>query len=385
MKKIGILTMFFQQRNIGGLLQCYALTYFLRQNGYQAEQILFNYKVYDTLAYPVYRRFHPRKVTLSLIYRYIRNKLSPLRLWNIRHKLHIQNQVADKFLQQIPHGSQVYNNTTIKQTNKFYDIFVVGSDQIWHTDLLPHFVYFGEFVHNGKKVVSYAASTNMRYFKGEEDTFVKKLSYLTNISVREKTLKEYIERITDKKATVVLDPTLLLSPKEWLEISNPKPVPQRPYIFCYFLGSKSVWQRQKAQEYAYKYGYEIIHLPYIMYNIRSADKYLKGQGLYDVGPKEFIALINGAQCVFTDSFHGMAFSINFGKNFYVFNRDDNAGPDSMNTRITDTLEIFGLTNRHITDKNTILDDKMVDFSEARRILEAKKQQSVNWLLDVLRD
>ena len=184
---------------------------------------------------------------------------------------------------------------------------------------------------------------------------------------------------------MVLDPTFLLSPQQWLKIANPTPVPQKPYIFCYFLGGKTTWQRQKAQAYTDKYGYQVVHLPYIMRSIRPADRFLRSQGRYDVGPREFIALINGAQCVFTDSFHGLAFSINFGKNFYVFNRDDQSGPDSMNARITDTLATFGLTARHITDKNAVLDNKPLDFTHAHEVLAREKNFSINWLLNALND
>ena len=37
----------------------------------------------------------------------------------------------------------------------------------------------------------------------------------------------------------------------------------------------------------------------------------------DVGPKEFLTLIRNAKAVFTDSFHGCAFSIIYKKQFYV--------------------------------------------------------------------
>ena len=261
----------------------------------------------------------------------------------------------------------------------------MGSDQVWNTDLLPLSAYYGEFAAPDKKVISYAASSNVRRFLPRaEKLFIKKLARLNAISVREKTLKDYIERITPYKATVVLDPTFLLSPQEWLKIANPAPVPQKPYIFCYFLGGKSAWQRKIAQAYADKYGYEVVHLPYIMQSIRPADRFLKGQGRYDVGPREFIALINSAECVFTDSFHGLAFSINFGKNFYVFNRNDQSGPQSMNARITDTLAMFGLTSRYIMDKNAVLDNKPLDFTKAHEILAREKEFSINWLLNALK-
>ena len=385
MKKIGILTHYCNSKNIGGLLQACAIVNFLSAKGYVAEQISFPFN-YGKLHNIVY----PRKITLKNIIKFPFNRIKGLyfSLLNkqIAAKINHQNKLFSEFEHFIPHSNVIYNNTNIVQANKEYEIFITGSDQVFASYLLPLSSYYGEFTTPDKKVLSYAASSDVKQMPGRyEQVFIQKLSRLNAISVREKTLKDYIERITDKKATVVLDPTFLLSPQQWLKIANPTPVPQKPYIFCYFLGGKTTWQRQKAQAYTDKYGYQVVHLPYIMRSIRPADRFLRSQGRYDVGPREFIALINGAQCVFTDSFHGLAFSINFGKNFYVFNRDDQSGPDSMNARITDTLATFGLTARHITDKNAVLDNKPLDFTHAHEVLAREKNFSINWLLNALND
>ena len=389
MKTVGILTHYYKSKNIGGLLQAYALPAFLRLNGKPAEQVSFNYLVLDEdtsrLRWQLFwDQFTPKKLVrqvaarLKRFYRFGSQKA-------ISVKVQTQDTILEEFEQFIAHSAQVYTNTTIAQANAHYDAFVIGSDQVFASYLLPFLAFYGEFAAPDKKVISYAASSNAKQFSPKtEKFFVRKLARLDAISVREKTLKNYIERITDKKAAVVLDPTFLLSPGEWLKIANPAPVPQKPYIFCYFLGESAVWQREKAREYADKYGYELVHLPYIMRTIRPADRVLQGQGRYDVGPREFIALVNQAACVFTDSFHGMAFSINFGKNFYVFDRDDKSGANSMNARITDTLNMLGLTNRRITDKNAVLDNAPLDFTRACEILQAEKEKSISWLLSALK-
>ena len=394
MNHIGILSHYHKSKNIGGLLQSYALVTFLNKNGFQTEQISFDYDFFDKKSkkirlelfldkYPIYKLPF---IFVYKIYFYIVKIFKKYKNKRISKFIQIQNQIAEEFENFIPHSKEKYNTTNIQNANKNYDIFISGSDQVFCTYLLPLSAYYGEFALPFKKVISYAASSNTKKFTQKaEDLFVKKLQRLNKISVREKTLKNYIEKISSKKAELVLDPTFLLSSNDWLEISNPKNIPNKKYIFCYFLGSKSSWQRQKAQEYADEYGYEVVHLPYIMRTIRPSDKYLTGQGRYDVGPREFIALINNAECVFTDSFHGLAFSINFNKNFYIFDRDDETGTKSMNARITDTLEMFGLQKRHITNKNDILDNILVDFTNAHKILEQEKQKSINWLLNALKE
>ena len=387
MKKIGIITHYFRSKNIGGLLQSYALAVLLNVHNIRAEQISLSQQ-YDANSKKIYRYLYP--ITFKKLIRYpffrAKNFYQKIRNKKICGKLKNQNKIFETFEQFILHSKQQYTNANIAEANKNYDIFLIGSDQVFASYLLSLSAFYGEFTSTDKKVISYAASSDVKNFPPKaENLFKQKLKRFNKISVREKTLKDYIEKITDKKVAVVLDPTFLLSPDEWLKIANPKPIPQKPYIFCYFLGEKSAWQRKKAQEYADKYGYEVVHLPYIMQSIRLADQYLKGQARYDVGPREFIALINGAKCIFTDSFHGLAFSINFGKNFYVFNRDDKFGPNSMNARVTDTLATFGLTARHITDNKAVLNNVPFDFTHAHEVLACEKEKSINWLLDALRN
>jgi len=399
MKKIGILTHYYKSDNIGGLLQAYALPYILNKYSYKSEQISFDFNVYRTYNREKYNELFVNKnskITLKKIIKYPFRKVKNFIVKNLvlkkiylqdiilKGKIDLQNNIIKEFEEYILHSDQIYTIPNIYNTNKFYDAFIIGSDQVFSSYLLFINVFYGEFVNEDKPVISYGASTNLTKFPPKaEKLFADKLQRFNAISVREKTLKEYIESITDKKVTVVLDPTFLLTPKEWLKVSNPQIIPNKKYIFCYFLGSKSVWQRKVAQAYADKYGYEVIHLPYIMRNIRSADKYLKGQDRYDVGPREFISLINNAECIFTDSFHGMVFSINFNKKFYVFNRDDKSGNLSMNARITDMLDMLGLSSWYITDEKAILDNNVIDYTQVNKILKEEKEKSIKWLLNAL--
>jgi len=388
MKRIGILTHYYQSKNIGGLLQAYALCAFLRKHETAAEQIAFRFRPYSPQAHETYRRLFPQRKTLKKFVRYLPYRLKQIFLrWRNRQiapQVAAQNSIFAKFEQFIPHSTGVYTEQTIRQANACYDVFITGSDQVFASYLLPFSAYYGEFAAPDKKVLAYAASSDMKQFPPQAKTFfAQKIMRIDALSVREKTLKAYIERISDKKVTLVLDPTFLLTPEEWLQIANPAAVPPKPYILCYFLGEKSRWQRQKARAFADTYGYELVHLPYIMGAIRPADELLGGRGLYTVGPREFIALVQQAQCIFTDSFHGMAFALNFGKNFYVFDRDDASGAGSMNARITDTLDMLGLSQRRITDPNAVLDNTPLDFSSPQRLLQEQKQLSQKWLMSAL--
>lgn len=82
------------------------------------------------------------------------------------------------------------------------------------------------------------------------------------LGVREKSGAELIERLTGRKAVVVLDPTLLLNKEEWAQAIPVKPVLENDYIFCYFLGANSE-HRKVAEELSRKTGIPLYDMPHI--------------------------------------------------------------------------------------------------------------------------
>jgi hypothetical protein len=57
----------------------------------------------------------------------------------------------------------------------------------------------------------------------------------------------------------------------------------------------------------------------------------------------------------------------------------------MNARITDMLDMLGLSSRHITDKNAVLDNNNINYTQANKILKKEKDKSMNWLLNSLKN
>lgn len=66
--------------------------------------------------------------------------------------------------------------------------------------------------------------------------------------------------------------------------------------------------------------------------------------LFVIDPGEFLYMIKNAAYVLTNSFHAVAFSIKFNKEFYVFDRKEN-GVAGMFSRIETIAKLFGLENR----------------------------------------
>ena len=84
--------------------------------------------------------------------------------------------------------------------------------------------------------------------------------------------------------------------------------------------------------------------------------------------------------VFTDSFHGVVFSILFQKPFYIFEREDEYV--SMNSRIETLLNKFCLTDRTIKNYNQNLTFEC-DFSKTDEILRVEREKSLEYLKNAL--
>ena len=258
-----------------------------------------------------------------------------------------------------------------------YDFFVVGSDQVWNPNLeqvnMPLPIKFLNFVPPEKKI-AYAASIGLKEIPAEFVNFCRQgIASFNHISVREKNAVELIKNLTGRDAELVLDPVLLLTVDEWETISqrpswlNEKY--QRGYILTYFLGERPVD--------AIKILSKNFNLPTI--NLFDANIF----NHYTSGPDEFLYLLANATLVFTNSFHGTAFSILFKKPFIFFNKD--IWVSGVLERITSLLKMFNLEDRILTAKNGYKIDSPleIDFSVRDKILPQERLKALNFLVTAL--
>ena len=172
------------------------------------------------------------------------------------------------------------------------------------------------------------------------DKMKKLIGRFKHLSIREQQGAELIRRLCDKNAKVVLDPTLLLSPKEWKTfeqqaVYETSLLPNK-YIICYFLGDYTQYM-QKVKEISNK-----LHMPYFIipqFKLQSQDEHCVP---FDVGPAEFLKLWSHAAYAITDSFHGVAFSLNYNKPFSVFKRFKEDARDNQNSRVVNILKLVNL-------------------------------------------
>ena len=260
------------------------------------------------------------------------------------------------------------------------DAVVVGSDQLWLPVNIAGGYYSLDFVEGSCRKVSYATSFGVselpeRYMR-EVTRFLPTFSA---VSVREDSGADLTERATGSRPAVVCDPTMLLPRGEWGTVADDSLAPDAPYAFCYFLG-RNLWQRDCARREADRRGLKLVAIAhpdeYVKYDDSYADVYP-----WDAGPAEWVGLLSHADMVFTDSFHGTAFSNIFERPFVSFRRHHDMGAQSTNSRLDTLLGRLGLPGR-ICESPEAFDGiagSDVDFDASRPRLERFRSESLAWL------
>lgn len=378
MKKIGIITIL-KCNNFGAELQAYATQKKLNLMGYDAEII-------DMLYYkhPDFKRTKKSKPFVKQsakgrIIEFIKfSILNPI-IYNIvplfSKNMKTRNSKFDEFHEKNTKLSETYKSVDQLYSNcNEYDAYVVGSDQVWNPgtgmNIEPFFLTFAP---EGKKKISYASSFGVTSLpKQSEEKFKELLNGLDSISVRETAGANIVKQVTGREARVVLDPTLLLNKKEWEECSSGFNPNKNGYVLVYEVHPSAKIQ-QFAIEYAKKHS-----VPVYRVGVRGMFNW-KTEGiknLVDIGPADFISLFENASIVFTNSFHGTAFSVNLGKNFYTVL--SKAG--KKNSRMTSLLSILGLESRIIYQEDcSKVSFEQYDTAKAQELLQAERDKSVRYL------
>ena len=406
MKKVGIITYYYHSNNYGGNLQSYALaSYINKLSGFKAEQICFDFlhsqKQYNSDSIGIclnQNKNTTSKKTITFIRKILiflgklvslaTYKRAIIRFLNIinSNKFYLRECAILRFnTDLIPHSSMVYTSSNIIECNDAYDIFITGSDQVWS---VPSNEFMLGFV-DKKNKVSYAASIARTDVTESHRLFIKdKIKLFNNISVRDNSDKDIVSKLTDLPVEVVLDPVFLLEKKEWDTISGHNRFSDVKYVFCYFLGESKKFNKI-IKNFAKKNNLKIVIVPNFKNNENStsfSDLFFGNYKPYDISPSDFLTLIREAEYVFTDSFHALAFSLIYNKNFFVIDRISKWG--KMNSRITNLLEKVGLSDRFCNNKDKenveyISRMKPINYSEINDLLEKEKQKSCDFLKNSL--
>lgn len=332
----------YKDYNYGTVLQAYALYKILDDLGVKSEYI--DYTASSSL--PAWKRIsryflHPIQLWRRL---FRKQKVNPIVTFLQSDAFYANKVEYDKFIAQIP-CSECYDINTIKQSDKRYSLFIVGSDQTWSPFLNDtNSLYFLNFTEDRKKN-SYAPSLGTSDLSDEyKQLLKKKISLFNHVSCREHFGAQLLSDLTGKDVVEVLDPTLLLTKEDWERFELPVDSLPKHYILVYQLGTRPEI-RNYAKVLSKKKSLPIVSLLTNEFT-KSWESAIDG-----IGPAQFLWLIHHADSVVTDSFHGTMFSINFEKQFYSFTKVEGGNNRFDNIRLLDILSCYNLENRIITDIN----------------------------------
>lgn len=244
-----------------------------------------------------------------------------------------------------------------------FGALVVGSDQIWRMRYNRKVAdcFLGFAAGWNIRRIAYAASFGTDEWDVSEElmgvcsALAKRFD---GVSVREASGVELCRRHLGVEAAHVLDPTLLLRKEDYCKLCRAIPV-RGAFVFAYIL-DESKEKIDVVRSFAQKKG-----LPYLV----------KSAGL-NVQPNDtmelWLSCFRDAAFVVTDSFHGVALSINFNKDFYVY-----ANVQRGESRLESLLGVLGLGSRMIASLPE--NEEPIAWPEVGRKLEAEREMSVRWL------
>ncbi|MBP3635034.1 MAG: polysaccharide pyruvyl transferase family protein [Bacilli bacterium] len=349
MKKVGIIT-FYNAYNYGAFLQTFA-TQKVLENKFDVSVIQYSCKDIKK-HYRLIKTVNIKKFAKSILF-------LP---HNIKRKA--------KFLRCIN------TKLSLKDITSKFDYVIAGSDQIWNINLTGGYdnVYSLEYFKNAKKI-SYASSIgDETLVQKNKDIYNRILNNIDNISVREESAKEELNKISDKKIKVNLDPTLLLTKEEWKTYVTSNPISDS-YIFSYFVGVTQD-NYDALNRLSKKF-----NMPVVSYSENPKENNII-KHCYTDDPFEFITKIKDADFIFVSSFHATVFSIIFNKEFYCM------PPKDKGNRIINLLKKLGLESRIIYDKDDI--DKIdlyekIDYEPVNKKLNEYRKDSLEWLVKSLEE
>ena len=255
-----------------------------------------------------------------------------------------------------------------------------GSDQVWNPEAFTGSPLYLLKSVKGKKISYAASSLNAEYTKEQAAELHHALESFTAISVREKGLEKVISNISGKTVVTVLDPTLLLTSDEWNKIAV-KPTVKEKYAFVYLVHiSDEV--RKSIYNYCKKHKLKMIIVPHAQGWYKSADEKYYDVQAAAIGPAEWIGYIKNAEIVFTDSFHGTIFSVNYHKEFISFENVTGNSRIDNSLRKYSILKQLGLSARCVPysyDLNSGILSSEIDYSQVDNKLNVLRENSRNFL------
>lgn len=334
--------------NYGALLQYFALQEYLKKRGHK----------------PFWVRYVLKDSLKARIRRCVKGMFPSEQRKRSHACLHSFQEFLEKYLSV---SEELYKGeSSINAFPPAADYYVTGSDQVWAGSLPANFL---TFVTDPKKKIAYAVSFGKDTLENEHALTIRPwVNLFEHISVREKSGVEICRKLGKDNVSHVLDPTLLLDKEEYpVSLAN-----RSAYVFCYFINlqlanSSIPWN--KIQDYA-KYRNRDL----LISTASGSERYVPGDLIFP-SPTEWLGLYKDADCIFTNTFHGVIFSIIFERPFLYI--PQNGASSRQNCRIFSLLSLFDLEDRVLSERDNLV-EKMaskIDWVLIKKKTEALRKET----------
>lgn len=358
MKKNSAIITWITHYNFGTFLQAYALQKYVMQQGWN-NAILDDSTI---IGNHVNWKYEIKKIFMRIFQRSYRNYERSRKRTDVLFDNFKQNDLIID-----------YKIDNLVALDNKYDVYICGSDQIWNPFSLENLkagFYYASFTK--KKKIAYAPSIGVSEVPLQYKTKLKNFTSTFDIlSAREQQGVDVLHELTGKSVAKVVDPTMLLSFKQWNLLLPQKRCNNDKYILAYFLTPNKTFIHT-ALEYAKQ---KRLRLK-IFFNDKSYYDY--NCDLIIAGPKEFLHYVRDAEYLFTDSFHGSIFASIFHTQFFTFKRFKQ-NIRSQNSRVVNLLSMMDIRERLLDEDNcnyvnelSNIDFERVDDNLAPFIKESKE-------------
>lgn len=381
--KIGIITFWQSNDNYGQVLQCFALQQQLIKLGHKP--FLIKYvplqKIIRTSIagklwkivqiYPIFLRL--RKM----------QKAKQAKAFALKNRQRRFDEFRENHI--VTNGAIYHGLSDIQNNPPEADCYLCGSDQVWSMllDNDENQAFYLNFGDKDTKRIAYAASFGRDVYPMELNGKLRDmLAKFNAVSVREKTGINICKKV-GIQAVDVLDPTLLLSVKEYVRIIE-TPSVRGKYFYTYSINvtspNKELRWKQLA-EYAAQSGLMSVTTTSSGYfagrEICSGTKYV-----YVTIP-QWLGYINNSEFVATTSFHGVAFCLILHKNFVYFPLMGKYAKG--NSRVVSLLDFLGLHEKIFDGAMSVRQcvEYSIDWNTVEQKIALKRKESLSFLKNSL--
>lgn len=380
--KAAITTFWDSNDNYGSLLQNYALQRFLNAKG--METCLVRSRLLKSQGcINIIKNVFVQEGFFSLL-----QKL----MCFVPKKLYYRRIQGNDRVRNFDNFRKVYLNMTreyktlkeLKDNPSEADIYITGSDQVWNM-YLPREnnandfaeLYFLNFGNDSVCRVSCSACICKNEIR---EDFKEKLSQLIKrfefVSTREEFGVGFCRQLGYGNACHQPDPSFLLEASDYRKIyeSDKSFLPKQKYVLLYLLNNKCDFSVVALKRWARKNNLGVV---YVSGNEHFAMKHPNQKKFYATIP-QWLELCENAEYVFTNSFHGIVFSIIYNKKFLAVEQKGRF--EYSNARVYTLLDFFAIHNR-IYNKNFDAVKNEIDYKAINVKLDEIRTSSpfVKWV------